>query len=80
MPSYPIEHPDNLEPYKTNRILRHVMDERDALQARLATATEALMALAESSGNFTREDYRLDAAYTDARAVLDALEPDDKGD
>lgn len=41
-PKYPIRHPDDVEPYRTNRILRHVMDERDALAAHLVLAERLL--------------------------------------
>lgn len=39
-PTYPIHHSDDVEPYKSNRILRAVMAERDAAIARLKLAQE----------------------------------------
>lgn len=65
-PTYPIEHPDNVEPYKTNRILAAVTQERDALQARLRTTAEALR---EALDDFVRIPYG--AGYEDVAAVRD---------
>ena len=41
-PKLPIQHETNLEPYRTNKILWHIMDDCDALEARLRLAVELL--------------------------------------